>query len=185
MTFDVDANGILNVSAVEKSTHKENKITITNDKGRLTKEDIERMVNEAERYHAEDESQKERIIAKNNLESYCFNMKNTIEDGKVKEKIAEGDRKRIADKCNEIIKWLDTSNSATKEQFEHKLKDAEKVWFFKNHFFFLRIIYYTCVNEKASLSSFWIMLSFKTLSYLNCELQEIDELVGVLSSAGS
>lgn len=127
MTFDVDANGILNVSAVEKSTHKENKITITNDKGRLTKEDIERMVNEAERYHAEDESQKERIIAKNNLESYCFNMKNTIEDGKVKEKIAEGDRKRIADKCNEIIKWLDTSNSATKEQFEHKLKDAEKV----------------------------------------------------------
>ncbi|KAF3429349.1 hypothetical protein E2986_06769 [Frieseomelitta varia] len=127
VTFDVDANGILNVSAVEKSTHKENKITITNDKGRLTKEDIERMVNEAERYHAEDESQKERITAKNNLESYCFNMKNTIEDGKVKEKIAEGDRKRIADKCNEVIKWLDTNNSPTKEQFEHKLRDAEKV----------------------------------------------------------
>ncbi|XP_020719693.2 heat shock 70 kDa protein cognate 4 isoform X3 [Bombus terrestris] len=127
VTFDIDANGILNVSAVEKSTNKENKITITNDKGRLSKEDIERMVNEAERYHAEDQSQKERIAAKNNLESYCFNVKNSIEDENIKAKIAEGDRKLIANKCNEIIKWLDINTSATKEQFENKLKDAEKV----------------------------------------------------------
>ncbi|XP_033183607.1 heat shock 70 kDa protein cognate 4-like isoform X1 [Bombus vancouverensis nearcticus] len=127
VTFDIDANGILNVSAVEKSTNKENKITITNDKGRLSKEDIERMVNEAERYHAEDQSQKERVAAKNNLESYCFNVKNSIEDENIKAKIAEGDRKLIADKCDEIIKWLDINTSATKEQFENKLKDAEKV----------------------------------------------------------
>lgn len=115
------------MSAVEKSTHKENKITITNDKGRLTREDIERMVQEAEQYQAEDESQRDRIVAKNNLESYCFNMKNTVEDPKVKEKIAEDDRKRIGDKCSNIIKWLDSNASASKEEFEAKLEEAEKV----------------------------------------------------------
>merc|ERR1712168_478471 len=75
VTFDVDANGILNVSAVDKSTGKENKITITNDKGRLSKEDIERMVREAEKFKADDEKQKERIQAKNSLESYAFSLK--------------------------------------------------------------------------------------------------------------
>ncbi|CAL7935487.1 unnamed protein product [Xylocopa violacea] len=127
VTFDIDANGILNVSAVERSTNTENKITITNDKGRLSKDDIERMVNEAERYHEEDQSQRERIAAKNNLEAYCFNMKNTVEDEKVKGKIADGDRKRIAEKCEEIIKWLDSNHLASKQEFESKLKDAEKV----------------------------------------------------------
>merc|ERR1711920_966629 len=78
VTFDIDANAILNVSACDKSTGKENKITITNDKGRLSKEEIERMVNEAEKYKEEDDKQKERIAAKNGLESYCFNMKTTI-----------------------------------------------------------------------------------------------------------
>merc|ERR1711929_21278 len=75
VTYDIDANGILNVSAVEKSTGRENKITITNDKGRLSKEEIEKMVEEAEKYKAEDEQQKERIQAKNELESYAFQMK--------------------------------------------------------------------------------------------------------------
>lgn len=150
VTFDIDANGILNVSAVEKSTNKENKITITNDKGRLSKEDIERMVNEAERYHAEDQSQKERVAAKNNLESYCFNVKNSIEDENIKAKIAEGDRKLIADKCDEIIKWLDINTSATKEQFENKLKDAEKVCFFLNIFLF-HILYYICGGRHVFL----------------------------------
>merc|ERR1712046_40164 len=89
VTFDVDANGILNVSACDKSTGKQNKITITNDKGRLSKEDIEKMVNDAEKYKAEDEQQKERIQAKNELESYCFNVKKTIEEEKVKDKISE------------------------------------------------------------------------------------------------
>merc|ERR1719150_2753238 len=78
VTFDIDANGILNVSAMDKSSGKQNKITITNDKGRLSKEEIERMVNDAEQYKAEDEKQKERIGAKNNLESYCFNMKSPL-----------------------------------------------------------------------------------------------------------
>ena len=87
VTFDIDANGILNVTAIEKSTGKENKITITNDKGRLSKEEIERMVNEAEKYKVDDEKQKDRVSAKNSLESYCFNMKSTVEDEKVKDKI--------------------------------------------------------------------------------------------------
>ena len=84
VTFDIDANGILNVSAQDKSTGKQNKITITNDKGRLSKEEIERMVQEAEKFKNEDENQRERISAKNGLESYCFNMKQTVEDEKVR-----------------------------------------------------------------------------------------------------
>ncbi|PWQ83204.1 molecular chaperone DnaK, partial [Stenotrophomonas maltophilia] len=75
VTFDINANGILNVSAVDKSTGKENKITITNAKGRLSKEDIEKMVQDAEKYKAEVDIQREKIAAKNSLESYAFNMK--------------------------------------------------------------------------------------------------------------
>jgi len=127
VTFDIDANGILNVTAIEKSTGKENKITITNDKGRLSKEDIERMVNEAEKYKVDDEKQKDRVSAKNSLESYCFNMKSTVEDEKVKDKIPEDDRKVVLDKCNDVIRWLDANQLAEKEEFEDKQKELEKV----------------------------------------------------------
>jgi heat shock protein 1/8 len=127
VTFDIDANGILNVSAVDKSTGKENKITITNDKGRLSKEDIERMVKEAESYKDEDEKQKDRIQAKNSLESYAFNIKSTVEDEKVKDKIPEDDRKKIMDKVQDVIKWLDTNQLADKEEFEHKQKELEGI----------------------------------------------------------
>ncbi|XP_034317555.1 heat shock 70 kDa protein cognate 4 [Magallana gigas] len=127
VTFDIDANGILNVSAVDKSTGKENKITITNDKGRLSKDEIDRMVNEAEKYKQEDEKQRERIAAKNGLESYAFNMKSTVDDEKLKDKISEGDKKTILDKCEEIIKWMDQNQLADKEEFEHKQKELEGV----------------------------------------------------------
>uniref|UniRef100_T1IUX6 Heat shock 70 kDa protein cognate 4 n=1 Tax=Strigamia maritima TaxID=126957 RepID=T1IUX6_STRMM len=127
VTFDIDANGILNVSAVDKSTGKENKITITNDKGRLSKEEIERMVQEADKYKADDEKQRTRISEKNALESYAFNMKSTVEDEKLKDKISEADRKIVMDKCNEIIKWLDTNQLAEKDEFEHKKKELENV----------------------------------------------------------
>merc|ERR1712127_886410 len=127
VTFDIDANGILNVSACDKSTGKQNKITITNDKGRLSKEEIERMVNDAEKFKAEDEKQKDRISAKNGLESYCFNMKTTIEDEKVKDKITEDDRKKITDKCDEAIKWLDANQLAEVEEFSDKQKEVEGV----------------------------------------------------------
>ncbi|XP_049917408.1 heat shock cognate 71 kDa protein-like [Epinephelus moara] len=95
LTFDIDANGIMNVSAVDKSTGKENKITITNDKGRLSKEDIERMVQEAEKYKAEDDVQHDKVSAKNSLESYAFNMKSTVEDEKLAGKISEDDKHKL------------------------------------------------------------------------------------------
>ncbi|VDM50105.1 unnamed protein product [Toxocara canis] len=127
VTFDIDANGIMNVSAQDKSTGKQNKITITNDKGRLSKDDIDRMVHEAEKFKADDEAQKERISAKNALESYAFNMKQTIEDEKLKDKIPESDRKKIEEKCDEVIKWLDHNQTAEKDEFEHMQKELEGV----------------------------------------------------------
>uniref|UniRef100_A0A8I3W5M8 Heat shock cognate 71 kDa protein n=1 Tax=Callithrix jacchus TaxID=9483 RepID=A0A8I3W5M8_CALJA len=127
VTFDIDANGILNVSAVDKSTGKENKITITNDKGCLSKEDIERMVQGAEKYKAEDEKQRDKVSSKNSLESYAFNMKATVEDEKLQGKINDEDKQKILDKCNEIINWLDKNQTAEKEEFEHQQKELEKV----------------------------------------------------------
>uniref|UniRef100_A0A3P9AI26 Heat shock protein family A (Hsp70) member 8b n=1 Tax=Esox lucius TaxID=8010 RepID=A0A3P9AI26_ESOLU len=127
VTFDIDANGIMNVSAADKSTGKENKITITNDKGRLSKEDIERMVQEAEQYKAADDVQREKVSAKNGLESYAFNMKSTVEDEKLKGKLSDEDKQKILDKCNEVISWLDKNQSAEKDEFEHHQKELEKV----------------------------------------------------------
>merc|ERR1719387_2279742 len=127
VTFDIDANGILNVSAADKSTGKENKITITNDKGRLSKEEIERMVAEAANYAKEDEAAREKIQAKNSLESYAFNMKSAVEDDKVKDKISEDEKKSVVDKCNEVIAWLDANQTAEKDEFEHQQKELEGV----------------------------------------------------------
>jgi len=127
VTFDIDANGILNVSAADKSTGKENKITITNDKGRLSKEEIERMVQDAEKFKDDDENQRERISSKNSLESYCFNMKSTVEDEKFKDKISEEDRTKILDTCNDTIKWLDMNQLGEKVEYEHKQKEIEQV----------------------------------------------------------
>ncbi|TKC38578.1 hypothetical protein EI555_018995 [Monodon monoceros] len=127
VTFDIDANGILNVSAVDKSTGKENKIPITNDKGRLSKKYIEHMVQEAEEYKAEDEKQRDKVSSKNSLESYAFNMKATVEDEKLQGKVNDEDKQKILDKCNEIINWLDKYQPAEKEEFEHQQKELEKV----------------------------------------------------------
>uniref|UniRef100_A0A8C5MZ00 Heat shock protein 70 n=1 Tax=Leptobrachium leishanense TaxID=445787 RepID=A0A8C5MZ00_9ANUR len=127
VTFDIDAYGILNVSAVEQSTGKKNKITIPNDKGLLSKEDIERMVQEAEKYKAEDEKQRDKVSSKNSLESYAFDMKARVEDEKLKGKIADDDKTKILEKCNEIIGWLDKNQIAEKEEFEHQQKELEKV----------------------------------------------------------
>ncbi|XP_060111397.1 heat shock 70 kDa protein-like [Heteronotia binoei] len=127
VTFDIDANGILNVTAVDKSTGKENKITITNDKGRLSKDDIDRMVQEAEQYKAEDEANRERVVSKNALESYAYNVKQTMEDEKLKGKIGDQDKQRVLEKCQEVISWLDRNQMAEKEEFEHKQKELEKL----------------------------------------------------------
>ena len=133
VTFDIDANGILNVSASDKSTGKLNKITITNDKGRLSKEEIEKMVTDAEKFKADDEKQKEKISAKNGLESYCFNMKTTLEDDNLKDKIGEEDKKKIMEKCDEAIKWLDANQLAEVDEFKEKQREVEAVSKVVNH----------------------------------------------------
>ncbi|EDW70867.1 heat shock 70 kDa protein cognate 1 [Drosophila virilis] len=127
VTFDIDANGILNVSAAEKSTGKVNRITITNDKGRLSKEDIERMVNEAESYRQEDDQQRARVDAKNQLESYCFHIRATLEDEQLRSRISDADRETIAQKCNETISWLDANQLAEQQEFEHKQQELERI----------------------------------------------------------
>merc|ERR1711906_71274 len=128
VTFDVDANGVLNVSAEDKSASgKKANITITNDKGRLSKDDIERMVREAEQFADEDAQAKERIDAKNGLESYAYNMKNQINDDKFKDAVGEDDKKVIEDKVNEVMSWLDTAEHAEKEEFESMQKELEGV----------------------------------------------------------
>merc|ERR1712117_582309 len=101
--FDIDANGILNVSAIEKRTGKENKITITNDKGRLSQDEIERMVQEAEKYKAEDDANKNRVEAKNGLENYCYSLKTSIESDEVKDKIPEDKKTELTSKIDEVI----------------------------------------------------------------------------------
>merc|ERR1719352_1710512 len=128
VTFDVDANGVLNVTAEDKSASgKKANITITNDKGRLSKDDIERMVREAEQFADEDAQAKERIDAKNGLESYAYNMKNQINDEKFKDAIGEDDKKTIEDKVTEVMSWLDTAEHAEKEEFESMQKELEAI----------------------------------------------------------
>ncbi|PVF98169.1 heat shock cognate 70 [Serendipita vermifera] len=127
VTFDIDANGILNVSAADKTTGKSSRITITNDKGRLSKEEIERMVNDAEKYKKEDEEAASRISAKNGLESYAYSLRNTTQDDKLADKFDAADKKKLEDAITETIKWLDNSQEASKEEYEEKQKELESI----------------------------------------------------------
>ncbi|ONL96610.1 Heat shock cognate 70 kDa protein 2 [Zea mays] len=125
--FDMDANGILNVSAEDKTTGQKNKITITNDKGRLSKEEIEKMVQEAEKYKAEDEEHQKKVNAKNTLENYAYNMRNTIRDDKIASKLPEDDKKKIDDAVEGAINWLDNNQLAEVDEFEDKMKELEGI----------------------------------------------------------
>ncbi|XP_026414094.1 probable mediator of RNA polymerase II transcription subunit 37c isoform X2 [Papaver somniferum] len=125
--FDIDANGILNVSAEDKTTGKKNKITITNDKGRLSKEEIEKMVQEAERYKTEDEEHKKKIESKNGLENYAYNMRNTIKDEKIAGKLDPADKKKIEDAIEAAIQWLDSNQLAEADEFDDKMKELESL----------------------------------------------------------
>merc|ERR1711884_336645 len=127
VTFDIDANGILNVSAQDKSTGNSSQITITNEKGRLSQSEIDRMVQEAEKYRAEDESNKAKIEAKNGLENYCFTMRNTLQEEKLKDKFESGDKEKIEKAVQETLDWLDKNQLAEKDEFEAKQKEMEGV----------------------------------------------------------
>jgi len=127
VTFDVDSNGILNVSALEKGSGKAEKITITNDKGRLSKEEIEKMVADAEKFKGEDDKQKERIAAKNGLESFIFNLKSSLDNEEIKSKLSSEELSGAQSALDGALKWMDANQLAEKEEFEDKQKELERM----------------------------------------------------------
>mmetsp|Transcript_23302 Transcript_23302/g.45368 ORF Transcript_23302/g.45368 Transcript_23302/m.45368 type:complete len:645 (+) Transcript_23302:55-1989(+) len=129
VSFEIDANGILNVGAEDKGTGKNEKITITNDKGRLSQDEIERMVQEAAEFEEEDKKVREKIESRNALENYVYSMKNTLSDSEkgVADKISDDDKETIEKALEEANEWLDDNQDAEKEDFEEKLKEVQEV----------------------------------------------------------
>ncbi|CAD8103109.1 unnamed protein product [Paramecium sonneborni] len=125
VTFDIDENGIMNILAEDKASKKNNKITITNDKGRLSKQDIDRLVNEAEKYKADDEKIKLRIESKNNLESTAYHIKNTINDEQFKDKFTSDEKRQLTDLVEQTQKWLDSHQNEEADTYKNKLKELE------------------------------------------------------------
>ena len=128
ITYDVDANGILNVNAVEKSSGKAEKITVNNEKGRLSAEDIEKMVNEAEKFKDEDSKQRERIEQRNALDSYMFSVKQSLNDDNLKDKWSSEDKEVLQKKLDEVQEWYDSNSEASKEDYEQKQKELEQIF---------------------------------------------------------
>jgi len=124
VSFSIDSNGIMNVTAKDKSSGRSEQITIKNDKGRLSKEEIERMLADAEKYSSEDQQQQEKVKARNHLESYVFGVKQSVEDVPA-DKVPESDKQKVLQKCTEVLKWLDNNMLADKEEYEFKLKELE------------------------------------------------------------
>ena len=127
VTFDMDANGVLNISAKDKATSAANHITITNDKGRLSEQDIERMVAEAEKYAQEDDAMKEKIEAKNALENYAYSMRNSVNDEKMAGKLEAADKETIEKAVSETTDWLDANQMGEKDEYEGKQKELESI----------------------------------------------------------
>jgi L1 cell adhesion molecule like protein len=125
VTFDIDANGILKVSATDKSTNKANSIKITNDKGRLSKEDIERMVEEAEKFKEQDEIAKKLVDTRNGLENYLYSVKSSLSEDAVKEKLGQEKVDEALNMCNEGISWLDNADNPSLEELEAKKAEYE------------------------------------------------------------
>ncbi|KAH7935761.1 hypothetical protein HPB52_013179 [Rhipicephalus sanguineus] len=124
VTFDMDANGILHVSAKDQSTGRQESIRITNDKGRLSKEEIDRMLAEAERFKQEDDVQRERVASRNALESYAYSVKQAVEEAG--SKMSQGDKDSVLEKCRQIISWIDSNSLAEKDEYEDKLKELQQ-----------------------------------------------------------
>lgn len=129
VSFEVDANGILQVSAEDKATGKAEKITITAEKGRLSEEDIERMVREAEEFAEEDKKVKGRIDARNGLESYVYNLKNQLDDDEkgLADKLSPEDKKELQDTIDETLDWMEENPEADKEDYDEKQKEVENI----------------------------------------------------------
>merc|ERR1719446_1811957 len=127
VTFDIDANGIMNVGAEDKTTGKKSSVTITNDKGRLSQAEIDAMCKDAEKYAEADRLARERVEAKNGLENYAYSMKNTANDEKTGAMLDEEDKQKILAACEEAIKWLETAQEADKEEYDSRQKELESV----------------------------------------------------------
>ncbi|CAG9784852.1 unnamed protein product [Diatraea saccharalis] len=125
VTFNLDANGILNVSAKENSTGREKNIVIKNDKGRLSQAEIDRMLSEAEQYKEEDERQRQRVAARNQLESYAFNVRQALDEAG--DKLSDQDKETARRECDEALRWIDNNTLAEKDEFEHRLKELQRV----------------------------------------------------------
>jgi L1 cell adhesion molecule like protein len=124
ISYDIDANGILNVSALDKSSNKVNNLVIKNDKGRLSKEDIERMVKEADKYKEQDNKNAEKIEAKNSLENLIYSSKNIL-NGEYKDKLSEDDKTKIENICKKLSNWLDENDTSNIETELYKEKEKE------------------------------------------------------------
>ncbi|KAM7287559.1 heat shock protein 68 [Ixodes scapularis] len=124
VTFDMDANGILHVSAKDQSTGRQESIRISNDKGRLSREDIDRMLADAEKYKREDELQREKVTARNGLESYVYGVKQAAEEAG--DRLSPSDKQSVLDKCKDTISWIDSNTLAEKEEYEHRLKELQQ-----------------------------------------------------------
>ncbi|XP_049823569.1 heat shock protein 68-like isoform X2 [Aethina tumida] len=125
VTFDLDANGILNVSAKDTSSGNSRNITIKNDKGRLSQRDIDRMVSEAEKYKEEDEKQRQRISARNQLEAYIFQVKQAVSE--CGDKLSSEDKSKVESECQSCLQWLDNNSLAEKEEYEDKQKELTSI----------------------------------------------------------
>ncbi|KAL0832268.1 hypothetical protein ABMA28_001715 [Loxostege sticticalis] len=125
VTFDIDANGILNVSAQDKSTGRSEQITISNDKGRLTKNEIEKMLHDAEKFKAEDENIRKKVEARNQLEGYVYGCKTAVENAS--SRLTNEERTAVLNECSEQLRWLETHPDAPKSELENRLQRAQTV----------------------------------------------------------
>mgnify|MGYP001559909627 FL=1 len=128
VTFEIDANGILNVSAQDKATGKKNQITITNDIGRLSPEEIEKMVNEAKKYEEQDNARWKQIEAWNSLENYVYQIRNSLDEPNLKDKFTQSDISSINSKCEEVTNWLHSNPEISADELEAKHKELEKIF---------------------------------------------------------
>eukprot|EP00180_Rhodochaete_pulchella_P004445 Plantae.Rhodophyta-Rhodochaete_pulchella.ctg844.p3 GENE.Plantae.Rhodophyta-Rhodochaete_pulchella.ctg844~~Plantae.Rhodophyta-Rhodochaete_pulchella.ctg844.p3 ORF type:complete len:225 (-),score=68.46 Plantae.Rhodophyta-Rhodochaete_pulchella.ctg844:1917-2591(-) len=127
VTFEIDANGIMSVAAEDKGSSNKEEITITNDKGRLSEDDIERMIRESEQFAEEDERIRNTINAKNKLENYIYTAKNAAEDEKLSEKLSEDDKEAVKAAAKEAQDWLDENTEADVDEYEAKYKELEEI----------------------------------------------------------
>ena len=125
VTFDLDANGILNVTARDESTGKSNNIVIKNEKGRLSKEDIDRMVSEAEKYKSDDDACRAKVTARNQLENYAFSVRSAVQEHG--DKLSSSDKDLVEGKVKDTLEWIDRNTLAEKDEYEHHLEELQKV----------------------------------------------------------